>query len=195
MATPKEKGHISRLLVRLGAGIGGAVAIVVSTVASVYQVQTKPEIPQIAPGQAIEAGRWNIAVNSAIITVEGPNGLQLPDGKSALIIDISLENRTETTSNVFSETLELVNPPEGVEPQPLFFLKRDRAFLHSLHPRMPESVQVLWRLPPDFVRPETIDLKINAETFKPKDNLYAAPGWFNPHTVARVSLSVQEEAK
>ncbi|MGH6761164.1 MAG: hypothetical protein ACRECW_06180 [Phyllobacterium sp.] len=195
MAEPQQKGRISRLLVRIGAGVGGVLAIVASTIASVYEVRTRPEIPLIEPGEAVEAGRWNIRINSATIATQTPDGLQLRDGKSALVVDIDLENRTGTTSSVYYQALELTEPPAGADPQPLFFLKRDRAFLNGLNPRMPEAVQVVWRLSPDAVRPRNIELRIAAESFKPKDNLYAAPGWFNPHTVGRVLLPVRDEAE
>ena len=67
---------------------------------------------------------------------------------------------------------------------------RDKAMLSALQPGLPERVQVIWRLAPGAKPPERLRLVVNGETFKPRDNLLAAPGWFNRNPIAAATLPV-----
>lgn len=164
-----------------------------STVLAVYETRTKSEAPVIAPDGVIEAGRWIVAVRSAALADRTPDGRGVPDGTSALIVDIDLENRTAVTTSSYGDVLRLLDPPAGVDPTPTLYLKRDQTQLYGLNPRMKEAVQAVWLLPPSAPHPRTVTLSVTAETFKPKDNLYGTSGWFYPLvTVGKVTLEVAE---
>lgn len=181
-----------RLFAGLMAGIGGFIALVISTVTAIYEIRAKPQVPVIMPGAPTEAGRWIVGVRSAELANQTPDGSKMRDGKLALIVELDLENRTAATSNAYYNVLRLVEPSLGADAKPMLYLKRDGALLAGLNPRMKETVQAVWTLPPGTARPKAVKLSVTAETFKPKDNLYAAPGWFNPHVVGDVVLAVAD---
>ncbi len=49
-------------------------------------------------------------------------------------------------------------------------------------------VTAVWELPADAPVPSSLDLSVQGEAFRPRDNLYAAPGWFAKGPVAKVVL-------
>ncbi|MFD1702216.1 hypothetical protein ACFSCV_04290 [Methylopila henanensis] len=179
-----------RFLSRVAAGVGGFAAAAAATVAAVHDARTPKAAPAVAPGAAIETGRWRVSASNARVIAETPDGLRLLNGKTAFAADLALENLTSVTSNAFYRLVALKDPPAGVDPKPSFYLARDGALLWSLHPRMAETVTAVWTLPPGVAPPREARLAVTGETFKPKDNLYAAPGWFDPKVVAEVTLPV-----
>jgi hypothetical protein len=177
---------------RVVAGIGGLLAATLSLGISVYQAGHKEEVATVAPGTQVNAGRWNVTVTSSAVSTQSPTGYPLLGGKKALIVNLTLENLTARSSNIYAETLKIDNVADL--PRPNYYLPKDRELLGYLQPAIPETVAAVWEVPADMPLPKTLDLSIVGEKFKPKDNLYAAPGWFNPQDVARVSLPVEGNA-
>lgn len=188
--TPLSKPR-PKLLATLTAGIGGLAAAAVSLVMSLYEARNPAVTPQIAMGAPADAGRWIVTPRSAVVAATLPDGRKPPGGGTALVAELVLENRTAATSNAFYATVTLANPPPGVEAKPAFhYLKRDGALLGALQPRMPETVQAVWTLPPGMAAPPALRLAILGESFKPKDNLYGAPGWFDPKVIGEATLPI-----
>ncbi|TWB12078.1 hypothetical protein FBZ99_107126 [Rhizobium sp. ERR 1071] len=171
---------------RIIAGIGGLLAGALSLGYSIYQTREEAEVAQVAPGKPVDAGQWMVTLNSGGVAAETPDGRHLPDGKKALTLDLTLENMTAESSNSYRDTLKLENLENP--PVPQFYLVRDNDLLWDLQPMIPEKVKVVWQLPATQALPKVLNVAIVGTTYKPKDNLYAAPGWFNPNDVARVGL-------
>ncbi|MEW9306563.1 hypothetical protein ACETRX_11625 [Labrys portucalensis] len=167
-------------------GIGGFAAAAISLGASLYQLRNPDQVPNRAAGQTIEAGRWLVTPNAAAPASVLPDGRPVKAGRRAVVLELTLANRTEGTSNAVTGILKLTNVAGAEGPD--FYLVRDRERLMALQPRLPERLQAVWTLPADAALPKTLELTVAGVTFKPKDNLYGAPGWFNPHDVARVSV-------
>ena len=55
------KAH-KALATKILAGIGGLLAAFLSFTLSIYQGRAASEIPRVAPGEVIDAGRWNVTV-------------------------------------------------------------------------------------------------------------------------------------
>ncbi len=174
------------LYTRIVAGVGGLLAGALSLGLSIYETRTGAEVEQVAAGTAVNTGQWKVTLVSANTAGQTPDGLHVADGKKVLTIDLTLENLTAESSNLYRDTLKLENIPNA--PIPQFYLPRDRDVLWDLQPRMPEVVKAAWELPASQKLPDIVKVTIVGTTYKAKDNLYAAPGWFNPTDVARVDL-------
>jgi hypothetical protein len=48
-------------------------------------------------------------------------------------------------------------------------------------------------LPPAAEAPAQAAFAVESKTYKPIDNLYGAPGWFNPAIIGRVELPVARD--
>ncbi len=180
-------GRANRALAtKVLAGIGGLMAAFLSFALSIYQSRTAGEVPRLDPGKVVDAGRWNVTVTSANLAREMPDGTRVPAGKKALVVDLVLENRSGESSNLYADVLKLENVPDAARPQ--FYLVRDRELLWDVQPMMPEPVKAVWQVPQEQVLPGKVKLAVVGAMFKPRDNLYAAPGWFPTKPVAVVDL-------
>jgi hypothetical protein len=170
------------------AGIGGLLAACLSFAWSIYQNRTEGEVPKVAVGKVIDAGRWNVTATSASLADKMPDGSHVSPGKKALVVDLVLENRSAESSNIYRDVLKIENVANADKPQ--FYLMRDRALLWDVQPMMPEPVKAIWQVPQELVLPAHLKLAVVGANFKPKDNLYAAPGWFPTKPVAVVDLPI-----
>lgn len=175
-----------RWLTRLLAGAGGLLAATVSLGYSLYERRQADVIPQIAAATLVEAGRWSVSVNGSAIGKEMPNGARISSGKTAIVVDMTLENISAQSSNLYGSLITLADLPDA--PKPQYYLTRDRAILWDLQPRMPEAVTAVWEVPADLTLPDVLRLQVEGEVFKPRDNLYSAPGWFPSGAVAEIVL-------
>lgn len=168
------------------AGFGGLLAAFLSFTWSIYQSRTDGEVPRVDPGKVIDAGRWNVTVTSASLAEQMPDGSHVSPGKKALVVDLTLENRSAESSNLYRDVLKIENIADAAKPQ--FYLMRDRALLWDVQPMMPEQVKAVWQVPQEQALPPQVKLAVVGALFKPRDNLYAAPGWFPTRPVAVVDL-------
>ena len=171
---------------KIVAGIGGLLAAFLSFTWSIYQSRTDGEVPRVYPGKVIDAGRWNVTVTSASLAEQMPDGSHISPGKKALVVDLTLENRSAESSNIYRDVLRIENIADAAKPQ--FYLMRDRALLWDVQPMMPEQVKAVWQVPQEQALPPQVKLAVVGALFKPRDNLYAAPGWFPTRPVAVVDL-------
>lgn len=181
------------LYARIAAAIGGILAGAISIGLSIYETRTGAEVAQVAAGASVNSGQWKVILNSASLAAQTPDGRRVSDDRKALTLDLTLENLSAESSNLYGETLKLDNIPNA--PIPQFYLARDRELLRDLQPMMPETVKAVWELPATAALPKVLKVTIVGTTYKPKDNLYAAPGWFNPTDIARVDLPVAPAAE
>ena len=168
------------------AGFGGLLAAFLSFTWSIYQSRTDGEVPRVDPGKVIDAGRWNVTVTSASLAEQMPDGSHVSPGKKALVVDLTLENRSAESSNLYRDVLKIEIIADAAKPQ--FYLMRDRALLWDVQPMMPEQVKAVWQVPQEQALPPQVKLAVVGALFKPRDNLYAAPGWFPTRPVAVVDL-------
>ena len=181
------------LYARIAAGIGGLLAGALSLGLSIYETRTGEEVPQSAVGTALYSGQWKVTLNSASLITRTTDGLRIADGKKALSVDLTLENLTAESSNLYRDAIKLDNVANA--PIPQFYLVRDHELLWDLQPMMPETVRAVWELPATQALPKILKVTVVGTTYKPKDNLYAAPGWFNPTNIARVDLPIAPAAE
>lgn len=192
MARPTFIALRQALVSRVTVGIGGLLALGFTTAQTVRDAMPKANLPLAAAGQPIEAGRWQVALHQAELgTAPRPDGSRGRPGSKALAIEVELMNRSSESSNLVARILSFDPPIAGLPPAPSSYLMRDGALLGALQPGLPERVRLVWEMPEAAPVPETLRVVVTGETFKPRDNLLAAPGWFNPKPVAAVSLPVR----
>lgn len=180
--TQARRGRLRKLI----AGAGGLVAAGLSLGYSMYERRESELVPVVEAKKTIDAGRWQVALESARIIALTPNGLKVTPRKQAVAVEMRLENLSAESSNIYGDLIKLDNIKDA--PRPAFYLFRDRDLLGDLQPVMPEMVTAVWELPADAPVPSSLDLSVQGEAFRPRDNLYAAPGWFAKGPVAKVVL-------
>lgn len=166
-------------------------AAAVSLGYSVYQQSVGDIVPQVAVATPVEAGRWRVSVLGSSFGSTLPNGLPVSPDKRAITVEMTLENISSESSNLYGGLIGLDNVADA--PSPQYYLVRDHAILWDLHPRMPETVAAVWEVPVEMERPEDLQLRIEGVFFKPRDNLYAAPGWFPAGVVGKIDLPLTDE--
>lgn len=185
---PPEPSRAQKLRAKVLAGVGGLAAAGLSLGLAIWDKRETPEVPKIELGQPVEAGRWIVKLVGARLSPETPDGRAVRGGGQALVVDMSLENRTAETSNLYSDVIRLKDEPAGLEPRPTFYLARDKELLRALQPRLAERVSAVWVWPAGTKTPESLAVTLSGLTFKPRDNLYGAPIWTNAREVATATL-------
>lgn len=176
---------------KLTIGVGGALALAITSGQSLLEALEPPALPALAAGAPLDAGRWRVVLHEARLTAQSrPDGPPASDGVQFLTLDLDLANRSSETDNSFARILAVDPAIEGLQPKPTFWLMRDRGMLSALQPGLPERVRVIWRLASGAKAPERLRLVVHGETFKPRDNLFATPGWFNRKPVAAATLPI-----
>ncbi|WP_155947838.1 hypothetical protein [Rhizobium sp. 2MFCol3.1] len=178
-------------MTKLLAGAGGLLAASISLGYSLYERRQADVVPQVEVASPVEAGRWKVSIFGSALAKEMPNGAKISPGKKAVVVSMMLENLSAQSSNLYGSLIKPTNLPDTSKPQ--YYLMRDRAILWDLQPRMPEAVTAGWEVPENVVLPDVLRLQIEGEFFKPRDNLYSAPGWFPSGTVAELALPLNGE--
>jgi hypothetical protein len=178
-----------RLFAFVVASVGAAAAAAISLAMTVYDAANPKPVPIAAPGQPIDTGRWTITFLDARAGSIPPTGITPSTLKKLVMVEFDLDNRSASTSNVFSR-LFTIEPPVANLPPPAFYLARDKSVAGGLQPDMPERMIAVWEWPPAMPVPQQLRLKVTSQIHKRRDNLYGAPGWFDRDPVAVVTLAV-----
>ncbi|WP_028352971.1 hypothetical protein [Bordetella petrii] len=181
-----------KLKTRLATGIGSTVAVCTAALYTLLSGGPPPAVAQYQAGTPIEAGQWQVVPQRAWVSRDKKvHGVRLDDGEQALVLEADLSNRTSASTRDYSELLRLRPLPGVALEKPEVALVRDARVLPLLHPGLGERVVYVWKLPGAAAPPARLELDVIAKTFKPVDNLYGTPGWFNPKVVGQVSLPLE----
>ncbi|MBZ7926666.1 hypothetical protein LAC81_23535 [Ensifer adhaerens] len=184
-----------RLLIMLVTGIGGMAAAAVSFATAVYDAANPAPAVSAAKGEAVDTGRWLVTINDATMASVPPTGTKPFEPKRFLMVDLDLDNRSVATSNAFMNLITIRDGQEVVSPKPIYYLARDKWIASAVNPNMPEKLIAVWEWPPDRPEPEKLSLSIGKQIYKPRDNLYGAPNWFDDGEAAVVELAVSQAAE
>ena len=172
------------------AGAGTIAALLVAGLFGAFAALPKPPVPDLPTDQPIEAGQWWVVPARAYVATDDIYGVPLKPDEKAVVLEADLTNRTAESTKDYFETIRLANEIGQSGDQPSIALTRDSILSPDLHPNMPERMAYVWALPGNTQVPERLSFAVSAKTYKPRDNLYGAPGWFNPHDVGTFSLAV-----
>jgi hypothetical protein len=172
------------------AGAGTIAALLVAGLFGAFAALPKLAVPDLPADQPIEAGQWWVMPARAYMTTDDIYGVPLRPGEKAVVLEADLTNRTAESTKDYFEAIRLADQIGQGGDNPFVALTRDSILSPDLHPNMPERMAYVWALPRDAVVPERLSFAVIAKTYKPRDNLYGAPGWFNPHDVGTFTLAV-----
>ncbi|MER9655014.1 hypothetical protein NKJ26_16065 [Mesorhizobium sp. M0152] len=181
----------SRVQTWITAGAGSIAALFVAGLMGAFGALPAHAPPQLPLDVAVDAGRWRIKPIRAYVSHADVHGVPLKPGQKALVLEADLTNRTAQSDKAYFNVFR----PEGLavpEGPPMIALTRDSTLAPELHPGMTERMAYVWPLAGDAKIPAAIGFVVTAEIFKPRDNLYGAPGWFNPYRLGTVTLPVAD---
>ncbi len=103
--TQSRRGRLRKLI----AGAGGLVAAGLSLGYSMYERRESELVPMVEAKETIDAGRWQVALESASIIALMPNGLKVTPGKRAIALEMRLENASAESSNIYGDLIKVDN--------------------------------------------------------------------------------------
>jgi hypothetical protein len=171
------------------AGIGTLVAAASVALYGAYGKISRGDEPVFAAGTAIQTGQWRVVPQRAWTASGKAYGVPVKPGATALVLEAELTNRTAESSADYLGVFRW-NAAAG---KPYVVGLRDSLQMPYLQPGLPERVAFIWTLPPSAAAPAQAAFAVASKTYKPIDNLYGAPGWFNPAVVGRVELPVAQD--
>lgn len=184
----KKRKSDSALVKKIFTSLGGLVAAGVAFGYSLYESREESLVPNVQVNIPVNAGRWQVTLISAKKTSLRPDGTRIGPGMQAILLEMVLQNRSGESSNIYGDLLKLRNLKNASRPQ--FYLDRDRESLGDLQPMMPERVTAMWEAPEAIPLPKKLEVAVEGDVFKRRDNLYAAPGWFPSGAVAHLELAL-----
>lgn len=180
----REAKVLRNLWLRLIAGAGASAAIMLTWAMKIDDIRDKPQTPVVAAGERIDTGPFALRLFDARLSATTPDGMTPFDGKPVLIVRAEAENLASASRNDFGEML-----PKAGGRRVEFYLSDDRSPLSYLDPRLPQRVEIV--LPLADAAPPEITVPVIGRSYKQRDNLTGASGWFSPRTVAQVKLPVE----
>jgi len=143
----------------------------------------RPKKGQVVDGPATGTLARGLQVMDLLLQARQP--MTLAEIADAVALDHSTTLRLLRSLEELKQVIRLgqgkkyLCSPKALRPLPL------------LHPGLAERVAFVWKLPASAVLPTSLDADVIAKTYKPVDNLYGTPGWFNPRVVGRITMAVE----
>ncbi|TGQ64058.1 hypothetical protein EN829_021130 [Mesorhizobium sp. M00.F.Ca.ET.186.01.1.1] len=179
----------SRFKAWLTAGAGTIAALFVAGLMGAFGALPAHAPPSLPADAATDAGRWRIEPVRAYVSHANVYGVPIKSGQKALVLEVDITNRTAQSDKAYFDVFK----PEGIafpDGKPMITLTRDSTLTPELHPGMAERMAYVWPLAADVAVPSSLSFAITAEIFKPRDNLYGVPGWYNPYRLGTITLAV-----
>jgi hypothetical protein len=183
-------GVRGRVRAWLTAGAGTIAAILIAGLFGAFGALPNPPVPEFPTDSPIEAGQWTILPVRAYVSEQRVYELPLNQDQKALVVEVDMTNRTAESTKDYFTVFELAAPLRDQAEKPFIALARDSKMSPELHPAMTERMAYVWPVPKTAALPNRLSLVINARIYKPRDNLYGTPGWFNQHEAGRITLPV-----
>lgn len=183
---PKDEANrpvIRRLWLRSVAAAGATLALLISWGMDIQARRDAPAIPDVSAGTDVDTGAYRISLRQAKLSHSLPDGSRVPGAQPVVLVTARAENLTSSSRN----DLRAVLPPASAS-APLY-LASDRTRLGYLEPRLPADVVIVLPAPQGSL----LRLTLMGRSYKARDNLSGAAGWFGAKPVATVVLPVGAE--
>lgn len=156
-----------------------------------YGLAQPEPVPEVGAQTEVDAGRWGFAVYGARIVKGQPDSDVFVERSATLQVEMRVSNLSALSDNTFGRRLHIDPPLPAAAGEPTFMLARDKAIAGYIHPNMPENIIASWKWPEGTPLPQKLVVVVDGEFFKPRDNLYGAPGWFpTEQPSARITVPV-----
>jgi hypothetical protein len=175
-------------------GAGTVAAVLVAGLLGAFGALPAPETPVLSSEGAIETGQWVVRPLRAYAETERVYQLPVKQDQQALVLEVEMTNRTAESAKDYFTLFKLAPPLADQAEKPMIILTRDGSMAPSLHPGMMERMAYVWIFPKAVALPDRIPLVVNTKLYKPQDNLYGTPGWFNERELGRVEIPVEAKA-
>jgi hypothetical protein len=175
-------------------GAGTLAAVTVAGLLGAFGALPQPETPVLARDSQIETGQWLVRPLRAYVGTDRVYNLPVKQDQQALVLEVEMTNRTAGSAKDYFTLFQLAPPLGGQSEQPAVILTRDGSMTPALHPGMMERMAYVWTFPKAVALPDELPLVVNTKTYKPQDNLYGTPGWFNERELGRVEMPVEAKA-
>ncbi|TKT69695.1 hypothetical protein [Aquamicrobium sp. LC103] len=183
----------SRMKTWFTIGAGTIAAILVAGMLGAFGALEEPEIPSFDSGEPIETGQWIVVpLRAFVVTDQRIFGMPVTEGTRALVVEAEMTNRTASSTGDYHSLITL-DPAISADKASFVALTRDPHLTPELHPGMTERIAYIWMVPDTVDLPDRLPLTIRSKIYKPIDNLYGTPGWFNEHVLGRVTVPVETE--
>lgn len=181
-----------RTVAKAIAGLGAGVATMLSLGVAAYGLAQPDPVPEVGAKTEVDAGRWGFAVYGARFVKARPDAAFFPDRSDSLQVEMRVTNLSAGSDNTFARLLRADPPLPAEAGTPTFKLARDEALVGYIHPNLPENIVAYWKWPEGKALPQNLVFVVDGEFFKPRDNLYGAPGWFpTDQPAARITVPVE----
>lgn len=173
------------------AGIGSLLAAASVAMYGAYGKLNRASEPVYGADASIQTGQWQVVPRRAWTASNAKvYGVPLKPGATALVVEADLTNRTAESSADYLGLLRWNAPLGAAAGKPMVVGLRDTQQMPYLQPGLPERMAFVWMLPQAVAAPARTALAVQSKMYKPVDNLYGAPGWFNPANVGRIELPI-----
>lgn len=180
----------ARLKTRVALTAGSAAALATAVLYGAVDALSPQPIADFAAGESIVAGQWRVMPKRAWLSPAQVYDVRMDEERWALVLEADLTNRTASSSRDYTDVFHLGTRAAGADEPPAVVLVRDGRRAPALHPGMTETVAFVWTLPVSETIPSPLEVRIQAKSWKPVDNLYGVPGWYNLRPIGRLSLPV-----
>lgn len=176
----------------------GAGALALAGSAAFGGLKAAPEeIPQVEPGTAIAAGRFEVTIDRAVV-VKDLKPVFSPDEGGFLLAVVAKVNLTDDLGDPPSlSLLQLVDVP-GVpaNARPMGTANmRDSTMNPILQPNQPEEVVYVWKLPKATEVPAEVHLKVEKTTYDKESKLTHYEVWRPDGVAGETVVKVKNNLK
>lgn len=157
------------------------------------KAKAKP-LPQYAAGQRVQSGAMAVTPLRAWVARYRPGG-RIEPGRLYLVLQADVENRTGRSFGSYQyliKDLILVGPTLQPIQADLPLAADDHTVLGDLHPRLKQRVDLVWKLPPDYVYAPTQAFGLFGREYKAKAYLNDEGAWMQDKPKAKFKLAVQD---
>lgn len=161
-----------------------------------FQQQPKEELPRIQAGETVAYGEFEIEPIGAKLVDEHPMGeFKTKEGNAYLVVQVTVENLTKDTAYTFDELLLLRQPvfTERTPPNDSG-LVRDGSASSVLHPRVPETLQLVWEIPEEQASKidDSLDMTLQRRVYE-ESFFEERMKWMAPRPWLTVAMPVVRE--
>ncbi|SFL07093.1 hypothetical protein [Lysobacter sp. cf310] len=155
--------------------------------------QTRP-LPKYSAGERAQSGAMAVTPLRAWVARYRPGG-QVEPNQLYLVLQADIENRTGRSFGGFGyprEDLILVSAQREPVRADNLLMADDHGVVADLHPRLTQRVDLVWKLPPDYVYAPRQTFGLFARDYKAKAYLNDEGAWVQGDPLAKLDLPVQD---
>lgn len=157
------------------------------------------QVPTYPAGTEIRTSAMAITALQAWRSLRDPDGISDPDKpEQYLVLRVRVENLTGKSNNAYGnlsqDVVWLVPGREGLDKLKAdrFLRADDHTLIDELHPRMPTTVDLVWKLPPGQAVAAEQTWGVVHREFESKATFFGSSGWVQGGPAAKLRVPVED---